>query len=237
MAVMSRVALALAAVTVFTAAPAYAQTPERPLAFLLFVDNLHLDFRVTPRTRALMQRVLREVAREGDVWSVVTTGPSSLSVGPTKDLDVIREAVPRIVGTGLRPAERVSVAPGPVLLELKHRADVAYAAAVTAIERLAAAAPGATLTVLYFSEGYDGRLVEGPRALVDAATRLGATVFAVRPSFIEPVPPADIRPAEWAAYVAATQETLHTLAAETGGFVALGPDDIDLLLQRVAPAR
>jgi hypothetical protein len=54
-----------------------AQTPDPPRAFLLFIDDLHLDFRDTPRTRAVMQQLLRDVAREGDIWVVTTTGTSS----------------------------------------------------------------------------------------------------------------------------------------------------------------
>jgi hypothetical protein len=227
----------MAALAGFTAAPAYAQTPETPRAFLLFVDDLHLEFRQTPRTRALMQRVLREAAREGDLWAVVTTGTSSLSLAPTKDLEVLRGTVARVTGNGLKPSERMPVEPGSgAALEVKHRAEVSYATATQAIEGLAAAAPGAMLTVLYISDGYDTRLAAGPRALIDAATRVRATVFAIKP-VPQAVVPADIPPAEWAAYVAATQGALQMLATETGGIAALGPDDIDLLLQRVAAAR
>ena len=68
LAVMRPVALAcLLALAV--AAPAHAQEPAPPRSYLLFIDDLHLDFRQTPRTRAVMQRALKALARDGGLWS------------------------------------------------------------------------------------------------------------------------------------------------------------------------
>src|SRR5204862_1618899 len=157
--VMSRPAVALLVAVALAAPAVHAQTPDPPRAFLLFIDDLHLDFRQTPRTRALMQRLLRDVARDTDVWSVVTTGTSSVNVSPTTDVTAINAAVSRVTGNGLKPSERVPATPGSSALELQRRASVSFATATRAIETIAAAAPRASLTVLYVSDGYDASVV------------------------------------------------------------------------------
>ena len=39
--------------------------------FLLFIDDLHLDFRSTPRTRDLLKRMMRLLIHEGDMFGIV----------------------------------------------------------------------------------------------------------------------------------------------------------------------
>ena len=43
--------------------------------FVIFVDDLHLDFRNTGRIRDLFKRISTELVHEGDMFSVVSTGP------------------------------------------------------------------------------------------------------------------------------------------------------------------
>ena len=51
--------------------------------FLIIVDDLHLDFRNTGRIRDLFKRISRTLIHEGDMFSIVSTGPSSLASDPT----------------------------------------------------------------------------------------------------------------------------------------------------------
>ena len=44
--------------------------------FLIFVDDLHLDFRNTPRIRQLFQKIAKELIHDGDMFGIVSTGPS-----------------------------------------------------------------------------------------------------------------------------------------------------------------
>jgi VWFA-related protein len=53
--------------------------------FLIIVDDLHLDFRNTGRIRDLFKRISRTLVHEGDMFSIVSTGPSSLAIDPTYD--------------------------------------------------------------------------------------------------------------------------------------------------------
>ena len=46
--------------------------------FLIFIDDLHLDFRQTPRTRQLLKDMLKNLIHDGDMFGITTTGTSSL---------------------------------------------------------------------------------------------------------------------------------------------------------------
>jgi hypothetical protein len=234
-AIMRAVTSALLVALALAATPLNAQTPDPPRAFLLFVDDLHLDFRETPRTRALMQRLFRDVARAGDIWAVTATGTSSLSLAPTKDLAAVKATVSRITGNSLKPSERLGVQRGSNTAgELQHRVDIAYETGARAIEGLSKAAPGTTLTVFVVSGGYDTRVVDGPQRLIDAAKRAGATVVTLQPWAIERSPATGITEAEWQAYQQAAQASLRALATETGGATITTRDEVESVLQRFA---
>ena len=75
--------------------------------FLIFIDDLHLDFRLTPRTRDLMQRMLKNLVHDGDMFGIVSTGTSSISEQLTYDRQVLEAAVSRVTGGGLRPEDMI----------------------------------------------------------------------------------------------------------------------------------
>jgi hypothetical protein len=215
------------AIVVAAALPVLAGQEPRPRAYLLFVDDLHLDFRQTPRTRKLMQDAFARLGKEGDVWSVVTTGTSSLMMPATTDLGSIRGAVSRITGNGLKA--------GAAGTERRRRAEVAYKTAVDAITRMAAVPHEGALTVLYISGGYDTRVVDPPSAVAAAAARVDARVVPFQPWFAPQG--VGIAPDEWKAYLAATQESLRRLASDTSGVTVFGPDDVEAAMQFAEPRR
>ncbi len=53
--------------------------------FLLFVDDLHLNFMQTGRIRALFKELAERVVHDGDMFGIVSTGPSSLAIDLTYD--------------------------------------------------------------------------------------------------------------------------------------------------------
>jgi hypothetical protein len=89
------------AVVVATAASGLVAHEPAPRAFLLFIDDLDLDFRQTPRTRQLMKNVFTRLAGQGDTWSVVTTGTSSLRIQAASDLAALAATtINRVTETG-----------------------------------------------------------------------------------------------------------------------------------------
>ena len=69
--------------------------------FLIFIDDFHLQFRDTVRTKEWLRKMLRSLIHEGDMFGIVSTGHSSISEQLTYDRQVLESAVERITGGGL----------------------------------------------------------------------------------------------------------------------------------------
>ncbi len=137
--------------------------------FLIFIDDFHLQFRETARTRDLIKRMLRNLIHEGDMFGIVSTGHSSISEQLTYDRQVLESAIERVTGGGLSPKEIIeglSTSQGPQ--ELRHRAHVAFMTAYDLMRNLEKV-QNRRKAVLYISSGYDfdpfveGRLEEQAR--------------------------------------------------------------------------
>ena len=80
--------------------------------FLIFVDDLHLDFRNTGRIRDLFKKISKELIHEGDMFGIVSTGPSSISIDLTYDRKRLDQAITKITGSGLAPKDILDVPEG-----------------------------------------------------------------------------------------------------------------------------
>ena len=82
--------------------------PKRPTSdasgrvFILFIDDLHLDFRSTPKTRELLKKISKNLIHDGDMFGIVTTGTSSVSQQLTYDVRCSSRDHPRITGNALK---------------------------------------------------------------------------------------------------------------------------------------
>ena len=135
--------------------PVRPNTDASGRVFVLFIDDLHLDFQSTPRTRMLLQNMLRNLIHEGDMFGIVTTGTSSISQQLTYDRQVLESAVSRITGGAMRPQEIITGpagSQGPD--ELRYRAHVAFSTAYELVNNLANLR-NRRKAVLYVSSGYD----------------------------------------------------------------------------------
>ncbi len=122
--------------------------------FILFIDDLHLDFRSTPRTRRLLEDMLKSLIHEGDMFGIVTTGTSSVSEQLTYDRQVLESAIKRITGGGLRPREVIEGSQGSQgPTELRHRAHVAFSTAYDLMRNLERV-QNRRKAVIYVSSGY-----------------------------------------------------------------------------------
>jgi VWFA-related protein len=123
--------------------------------FLIIVDDLHLDFRNTGRIRDLFKRIAKTLVHEGDMFSIVSTGPSSLAIDPTYDLKVLDESIKRITGNGLKPADIIQGAEGADgPSEVRYRAHVAFSTAydmLTQMEKI----NNRRKAVIWVSNGFD----------------------------------------------------------------------------------
>jgi VWFA-related protein len=135
--------------------------PSRPTndaagrIFLIFVDDLHLDFQNTGRIRQLFKKIEKDLIHEGDMFGIVSTGPSSLSVQLTYDRSRLDEAIKKISGNGLKPSDIIQgpeSAEGPT--EVRYRAHVAFSTAYDIMKNLAQV-HNRRKAFIYVSNGYD----------------------------------------------------------------------------------
>ena len=222
------------------------------MTWLIFVDDLHLDFRNTGRIRDLIRTVTKELIHEGDSFAIASSGPSALAIDLTLDRRLLDPAIRVVTGNGLK-FEDIIQAPGSG--EVFYRASIAATTARSLLSRLAAAPPAPT-ALLYISNGYNFELLPD---LAPGAPRLGAgrdfTRADVRQQFSEltmtarsasvriftigRISPADLDapPAgpAWVAHQAELQRTLRAIADEGDGFAVLD-GDVATQLRRIADA-
>lgn len=123
--------------------------------FLIFVDDLHLDFRNTPRIRELFKKVAKELIHEGDMFGIVSTGPSSLAIDMTYDRRRLDEAIKKISGAGLAPKDILDVPEGQQgPPEVRYRAHVAFSTAYDIMQKLQQV-HNRRKAFIYVSNGYD----------------------------------------------------------------------------------
>ena len=122
---------------------------------LVFIDDLHFEPEYSPHVRKLMETIVDTLVHDGDLVMVVSSGPSYLEIGPTYDKKMVREAVGKIRGSGLLPAElfkmlETSQGPG----DIRDRARMAFFTAYNLLgdmERV----NNKRKAVIYVSTGYD----------------------------------------------------------------------------------
>ena len=232
----------LSRVIVFTVLATWFGSPAAPGAqgsghlFVLFVDDLHLEFRSTPRLRELMvRRILPVLTREQQLIAVVTTGYSSVSIAPTTEMEVALSGIRRITGSGLRPDE-ILAPRGPD--EGLHRARIAIATARQTIEALATRATGRKVVVIYLSGGYgEARVATDLSELASTANRVNATVHAFESRGLVGGPspaPSVANESAWMAYYSDAQNSLRALAFATGGQMVSSPSEVDVAMEHLA---
>jgi VWFA-related protein len=123
--------------------------------FLIFLDDLHMTARDTPRVRDLLKKISGELVHEGDLFGIVSTGPSSIAVDMTYDRKRLDEAMNKITGGGLMPSDIIGTpegSQGPP--EVRHRAHVAFSTAYEVLQKLEQV-HNRRKAFIYISSGYD----------------------------------------------------------------------------------
>jgi VWFA-related protein len=123
--------------------------------FLFFVDDLHLQFHNTGRVRDLFRRISKELVHEGDMFGIVSSGPSSIAVDMTYDKTRLEEAIKKMAGNELKPSDIIqgpSGAEGPS--EVRYRAHVAFSTVNDLLNNLDSV-HNRRKALIYVSDGYD----------------------------------------------------------------------------------
>jgi VWFA-related protein len=205
-----------------------------PVTWLIFVDDLHLQFRNTGRIRDAVRTAAKELIQEGDTFAIASSGPSALAIDLTTDRQVLDAAVKKVTGNGLR-FEDIQTPNGAA--EARYRASTALSTAQSILDSLSHAPAGPTALV-YISNGYSvellpdrepgsrplGRLPEATKAdireqearLTETARRSNVRIFAIdqRSRDLDAV----LSGAEWQAHEEEMQRVLRVMAEASGGF-------------------
>ena len=167
------VGCAAAVLAVPSAAASRGATPAQgvdPAAavWLIFIDDLHLDFPATGRLKDLFKKVSSELVREGDLVGVASTGPSSIAIDLTRDRRRLSRALEKMSGAGLKPSEILAVpdryssqvrqgvhvtVPDDYPSEVRYRAHVTFDTAYGVLKMLARV-PNTHKAFIYISNGY-----------------------------------------------------------------------------------
>lgn len=135
------------------ARPAAADNSGR--VFLFFVDDLHLQVEQTSRVRALLGQISQQLLHEGDLFGILSSGPSSIRVDMTYDRGRMREAISKVIGHGMPPQDVIQSGQGMWgVRELRSRVQVAFSTIHDALLDLAKVRDRRKL-VVWVTEGFD----------------------------------------------------------------------------------
>jgi VWFA-related protein len=243
--------------------------------FLIFIDDLHLDFGMTPRLRSLLKDMLKDLIHDGDMFGIVSTGTSSIEQQLTYDRQILESISVKAKGEALKPSEIIqsSSGVGPAS-ELRHRAQVAFQTAYDLVTNLQKV-QNRRKAVIYISSGYDfnpfeqsridhvaeimhstaddlqqdpfyqnqrsenalqeGDLYKEEAELIRAANRANATFYTIDPRGLvagqDMAEEIDNR--DFQEYLRESQDSLRTIADNTGGFAIVNQNDFRKGLKRI----
>jgi VWFA-related protein len=272
--------------------------PVRPVSdvsgriFVFFVDDLHLQFGSTGRVRELFKKISKQLVHDGDLFGIVSSGPSSISVQMTYDKRRLEQAINKMTGAELKPEEIIDqsgMAPGAPS-EVRYRVGVAFKVVYELLQNLDKVRDRRK-ALIYVSDGYDLNPFEDsrlglmdpsspflqntmqrelnqeakyagekrpedptlthPRAaaefsdaeltsmlaeLTREANRSNVTMYTIDPrGLVGPLSDLDqeVEPQQWQAFVRKSQDSLRTLAEDTGGIAVVNQNDFDKALARI----
>jgi VWFA-related protein len=123
--------------------------------FVLLIDDLHLDFKNTPRVRDFVKKIKTLLFHPGDMFGIVSTGTSSIAIDLTYDLKRVDEAVKKIMGGALKFSEIIDGPEGQEgPSEVRYRAHVAFSTAADLLSQLERVT-NRRKSLIYVSNGYD----------------------------------------------------------------------------------
>ena len=209
------------------------------ITWLLFADDLHLDFVRTGQLRDILKTAAATLREDDSLVGLRSSGPSMVSHAPSTSNTGLGAAIKRVSGNGLKASDLlVRTVPGSTR-ELRYRAHTTLTALHTALASLASA-PTPHKQILFISNGFaivqpvsaplsprssqrplliDDEILVEIATVAQAALDAGVTISALDPRVFIPgaldTPAVD--EALWRSFVEASHHNLRELAMVTGG--------------------
>ena len=209
------------------AAPRSTEAQDPGVTWLIFVDDLHLDFRDTGCIRKSLRSIASHLIREEDRVVLRSSGPSFGANDLIVNRTLLEATTASLAGNSLPPA---AILPSSLTAhEVRYRASLALSAA-TEMLKVAPSFPRRRAAMLYVSNGYvldssDSRLA----AFSSAAQRFQVPVFAINAGSLPAVSARRVRDD---AALAAMLNSLRMMSEPTGGIAVLNESEFVDALQR-----
>ena len=122
---------------------------------VILIDDLHFEPELTPHVRRLIQTIADTLVHDGDMVTVLSTGPSFIEVGPTYDRKAIVEAANKVRGSGYQPSEIFKLAENSQGVgDVRAKVQMAFYTTYNILADLERVA-NRRKAVLFISTGYD----------------------------------------------------------------------------------
>jgi VWFA-related protein len=276
--------------------------PSRPRTdisgriFVFFVDDQHLQFHNTGRVRELFTKMAKDLIHDGDMFGIVSSGPSSISIQMTYDKSRLLDAIKKMTGNELKPDDIINGTSGPGgPSEIRYRARVAFSTVEDTLNNLEQV-HNRRKALVYVSDGYDFTPFQDARLglmdpsspfaqntmaqtqnalaaqqaqqcggtapdptrdpnnlrqneefadadlarelwdLTRTANRANVTIYTIDPrGLVGPLSDIDdnVDPQQWGDFIRKSQDTLRTLAEDTGGIAVVNMNDFGKAIRRI----
>jgi hypothetical protein len=232
--------------------------------WLIFVDDLHVDFLSTGRLRTLLRTISSELIHDGDLFGIRSSGPSSLSIDVTSDRKLLEVAIANTFGNALSLSDILRLTNGAVYSnEVRYRATLALSAAYEMMMSLEQVR-NRRKAFIYIGNGYnfdlspDGSTTTSGTSpflrqssdfavahlrdhlleLTRSASHAIVTIFAIDPRGLAGAPTVDpsVDSVAWHNYWTNTRNSLRMMSEPTGGFALVDEQDLVEALQRIRSA-
>ena len=220
-------------------AAAQATAPHRT-TWIIFVDDLHLDFRNTGRLKILLETIASELIHDGDEFGIRYSHSEIASRDITSDRKSLEAAIGKTSGMGLKAADILDPDAAVTGREMRYRATVALAAARAT---MTPPAHGRRKAVIYVSNGYGlglgaARFHDQLSELTRMASRSRITIFAIEPRRLadELTRYPNVDAVALDNYWTTTRNSLRALSEPTGGFALLDGPGLVEGLERISRA-
>ncbi len=199
------------------------------MTWLIFVDDLHINFRDTGRVRLLLRSISTELIRDEDVFAMRSSGASAINIGVGSDRARLDPAIRTVTGAGLHASE-ISSGSKAVREEIGFRHGIAFSAATDLLGNVPVS-PHRRRVLLYISNGYDSERASARAFSFSGAARRGnVIVFAMNAAGL----PSKL--VQNTGVDEPRRQSLRGIAEPTGGFALLDSVDFADPMPRIRAA-
>jgi hypothetical protein len=161
----------VAALGSLVASVTFGQDTNANRTVLIFLDDLHIEFRNTPSLRTGIHRAIERLLAAGRAIAIISDGPSSVAIRPTIESAPLLQVANRITGGGLTASDVANPTPA-ITADIMRRQAVAgqtFQSSLSAVrlegilyvtERQTGPTPVSTPFVITRPEGMDAAVAE-----------------------------------------------------------------------------